>query len=124
MKPTSSTLAITAIAGVLALTPAALADQSGTPAARASGESAGASVEVAATLASGAVVIAPSAAVIVMSTGASLVTGDPSFIKEGSEYAREMLEWGFGQTPLEVSDEVVIAPPPNVPFEAEADETR
>ncbi|MBO6797052.1 hypothetical protein [Maricaulis sp.] len=59
MKRSLSTLCISTLASVLVLTPGAFATQSGTPAARASGESAGASVEVTATLASGAVVIAP-----------------------------------------------------------------
>lgn len=119
MKRSLSTLCISTLAGVLVLTPGANATQSGTPAARASGESAGASVEVTATLASGAVVIAPSAAVIVMSTGATLVTGDPAFIEEGAEYAEDMLAWGFGMEPLDISDEVVVAPPPDVPYEAQ-----
>ena len=124
MKPTSSMFAITALAGALVLTPNAQADQSGPPAARASGESAGASVEAAATLGSGAIVVAPSSAVLIAGSGATLVTGDPYFIEESASLAEDMLEMTFDSKPLEVSDETILAPAPNVPFEAQNDENR
>ncbi|WP_300530034.1 hypothetical protein [Maricaulis sp.] len=108
----------------LVLAPAAMANEAGPPAARASGDSAAASVEVAATLASGAVVLAPSAAVLVAGTGASLATGDPYFIEESADLAEDMLELTFGSEPLKISDETLLAPPPDVPFEVSGDEDR
>lgn len=119
MKHSLSPITLISVAGVLVLTPSALAADSGPPAARASGESAGASVEVAATLASGAVVLAPSAAVLIVGTTATLATGDPYFIEESGELAEDMLEITFNSQPLEISDETVLAPAPDVPYEAQ-----
>lgn len=119
---------LTSLAGglsaALLLSPAALANDSRPPAAQASGDSAAASVEASATIASGALIIAPSTAVVIAGTGATLVTGDPYFIETGAALAEDMLELGFAAEPLEISDETLIAPPPNVPFETAGDENR
>lgn len=112
------------LAAALLMSPSALANDSGPPAAQASGDSAEASTEVAATIASGTLVLAPSAAVLIAGTGATLATGDPFFIEESAELAEDMMELTFGSEPLKLTEETIIAPPPDVPFEVQADADR
>lgn len=120
------TMKPTLLAGLLALTTSlaaapAFATQSGTPAAQASGDSAAASVEVTATLGSQAVLIPASATVMIIGTGTTLVTGDPQFIDDAAIYAEDMLASGFGDKPLEISDETIVYDEmPSVPYEPES----
>ncbi|MFY0637882.1 hypothetical protein [Maricaulis maris] len=107
---------LTALTLTLAQTPLAAAD-SGNPAARASGESAGASVEATATLASAGITVTGASVVAVTGSTAGVLTGNPELVEHSLDFAAHMAAAPFGPEPLEVTDAIIVADEaPAVPF--------
>jgi len=101
----------------LAVVPAAIAD-SGNPAARASGESAGASVEATATLASAGITVTGASVVAVTGATAGILTGNPEMVENSIDFAGDMASAPFHSGPLAVTDAVIVADgAPDVPFD-------